>query len=440
MPVDPSPHLDRFNGYQRACREFRCVIPDRFNIADAILSRHLDAATRVALLEMRPGGLNTYTYGGLDYLSDKFATALRQQGVSQGDSVAVILSQSAPAIIAQLGALKLGAVVVPLSPTLETSALDFALRDSGARALIAHHTDRDKLASTVSSAAVVLVVNTLTPEFGDTAPDLDFWREVFEASADFAFVETPANSPAFMFYSPNSQAGFGRATHNHASLIYQLPPFSMSNNFQLGDDTTFWTGQDWTSIDSSLCSVYPALWYGWRLLADKSPATDLNAWGLIERCEVTNLFVNPSELSQLRESSPPTASSGVLKLRRIVIAGAVGADLYDWASRTLGASVGTVYCNPEVGSVAASCDAWFEARPGSVGRAVPGYSITIIDEHGRELPSHRKGQVAIRLTAPPGSGERLAGRPHPASHAAADLLITGDVGVKDENGYVWLRS
>ncbi|HTG17733.1 MAG TPA: hypothetical protein VK747_20975, partial [Blastocatellia bacterium] len=65
MADDPTPHLERFGSYERACREFRWRIPDSFNIANSILSRHTDAVTRAALIEARPGGLNTYTYGGL---------------------------------------------------------------------------------------------------------------------------------------------------------------------------------------------------------------------------------------------------------------------------------------------------------------------------------------------------------------------------------------
>jgi acetyl-CoA synthetase len=424
--LDPTPHLERFGSYQRACREFPLIIPAGFNIADAILSRHSDAVTRVALLEMRPGGLNTYTYGGLDYLSDKVATALSQQGVAAGDSVVVVLPQSAASMIAQLGALKLGAVVVPLSPAVEAPAFEFALKDSGARVVIIHHTLRDKLASAVSSSAVVFVLNKLEPEFRDNGRDFDFWREIFEASADFAFVETPANSPAFAFYRADSEGRLVCATHNHASLIHQLPAFSMCSNFQLGDETTFWTPGDWTSIDSSLCSVYPALWYGWRVLACESPITGSHAWGLIERCEVTTLFAGPSELDQLQKSIPPTLPSKELQLRSIVCTGAVSLDVHEWARQSLGTSVGTVYCDTVAGSVAASCDTWFEARPGSRGRAAPGCSITIVDELGRELPPFSEGKIAVRRTDP-----------HAPVEPSLGLIINGDVGFKDEDGYLW---
>ena len=88
---EPTPHLERFETYEQACREFRWVIPERFNIASAICRRHADAVNRIALKEAKEAGINTYTFGGLDFLSDKFAMALSESGINHGYSVVVML-------------------------------------------------------------------------------------------------------------------------------------------------------------------------------------------------------------------------------------------------------------------------------------------------------------------------------------------------------------
>src|SRR4029453_14197437 len=100
--MDPTPHLERFETYDQAFREFKWIIPERFNIACAICRRHPDAITRVALKEVREAGINTYPFGALDFLSDKFAMALSESGIKQGDSVAVMLAQSAALAVAHL--------------------------------------------------------------------------------------------------------------------------------------------------------------------------------------------------------------------------------------------------------------------------------------------------------------------------------------------------
>jgi acetyl-CoA synthetase len=436
MADDPTPNLERYGSYERACREFRWQIPEYFNIAAAILSRHSDAVTRVALVEARPGGLNTYTYGGLDYLSDKFATALKNGGMRQGDPVAVILPQSAASIIAQLGALKLGAVVVPLKPNLDASTLEFALKDSGARAAVIHHTFRERLRSIIAPVETVFLVNKLKPVFEDISPDRDFWREVFETSADFTSVETPGQSPAFEFYAAAADE-LVRATHSHASLIYQLPAFEMCNDFHLGDDSAFWTPWDWESVDSSLCLLYPALWYGKSVVACEARVTNSDSWSLIERCEITDLFANAGEIEGLRQSSPPSFSKSDFKLRNIVVTEPVPTEAYDWATDELGASVNTLFCNSLFGSAAASCNSWYETPRGSVGRAAPGYRIEIVDEHGKMLPPNSEGRVATRRDEQRSSVEPPVSQAIDASDPAADWVVSGTVGFKDEEGNLW---
>src|SRR6185295_13449799 len=149
---DPTPHLERFESYEQACREFQWLIPERLNIATSICRRHPDAVTRIALSDVKAGGVNTYTFGGLDFLSDKFATALRESGINEGDSVAVVLPQSAALAVAHLGALKIGAVVVPLSERSSTAFLDHALANSGAKAIVIDESIYDALESRARDA------------------------------------------------------------------------------------------------------------------------------------------------------------------------------------------------------------------------------------------------------------------------------------------------
>jgi acetyl-CoA synthetase len=139
----------------------------------------------------------------------------------------------------------------------------------------------------------------------------------------------------------------------------------------------------------------------------------------------------------LRHAIPASISSGEFKLRTMTCTGAVPADANDWANDSLGASINTVYCNPLTGSVASSCDSWFESRKGSLGRATPGYSIEIVDEQGRILPPGSEGRLAIRRT-----DQRSQTEPPTdltlAPEFAGDWTISGDVGFKDEDGYIWL--
>lgn len=77
------------------------------------------------------------TYGELDALADRFGQALQGLGIAKGDRVAVYLPNLPQFVIAYYGALRIGAVVVSVSPLYKDRELSHVLGDSGARILVA---------------------------------------------------------------------------------------------------------------------------------------------------------------------------------------------------------------------------------------------------------------------------------------------------------------
>jgi long-chain acyl-CoA synthetase len=78
----------------------------------------------------------TITYRELDSLSDKFATALNQLGVTKGDKVALFLPNFPQFIIAYYGAIKLGAVATAISPLYKEREVEHQLCDSEAQTIV----------------------------------------------------------------------------------------------------------------------------------------------------------------------------------------------------------------------------------------------------------------------------------------------------------------
>jgi long-chain acyl-CoA synthetase len=76
------------------------------------------------------------TYAALTRLSDAFAAALLQQGVKPGDRVALLLPNCPQFVIAELGAWKVGAIVVPLNPLYSSDELHGLLADCGAETVV----------------------------------------------------------------------------------------------------------------------------------------------------------------------------------------------------------------------------------------------------------------------------------------------------------------
>ena len=103
-----------------------------FNLATILRESALAAPDKPLLLF----GPRTFTYAQVDELSGRVAAGFRAAGLGRGDVLAVQLPNVPEFVFTYFGALKIGAIVVPLNPLLKAPEVAFHLRDSGARALI----------------------------------------------------------------------------------------------------------------------------------------------------------------------------------------------------------------------------------------------------------------------------------------------------------------
>jgi acetyl-CoA synthetase len=424
------PHLEQFQTYEQALLEFQWVIPERINVATAICRGQADAVTRVALTDVKHAAANTYTFGGLDFLSDKFATALSESGITHRDSVAVILPQSAALAVAHLGALKSGAVVVPLSMSSDPGWLERVLTDCDAKALVIDQS-RVETSASLPNPKSCFVVRDLRPANTSSAYR-DFWTEVDGATSDFEAVETDANSRAFIFYVESQGTPTG-IVHSHRSVIGQLTAFEMFNNLPQAD-AVFWTSDDWSSSRAVLGVLYPAWSHGCSLVAGASDAVD--TMQLLERYEVTHAFIPSSRLKMFAEPEPNLRDRPGLKLRTVISDAPLSPELRDWAEDHLNVTLNEVYGSPETGWIAGGCARWFPARAGAVGRVVPGHSIEILDESGAVLPPGVTGRIAVHRSDPALFSGFHRAHERTSTFFVGDWFLTGDLGYKSEDGYL----
>jgi acyl-coenzyme A synthetase/AMP-(fatty) acid ligase len=236
---------------------------ERCNLAAAICRRHADRVTRVALLDQKPLAENCYTFGGLDFLSDKFASTLNECGIREGDAVAVILGASAAFAVAILGALKRGAACVPLSPSLDLTEIAEAIRDSGAKAMVAPFAERDTFAAIAErdSLTTIFLAGDSSAAIHYEGAGRSFWRDVFLASSDFT-PATAGSAPAFIFYSWAADGALHRVTHSHAAILATLAQIHTQDEQAPAADDEPCGSDDWASPEVLLGLIFRTWWIG----------------------------------------------------------------------------------------------------------------------------------------------------------------------------------
>ncbi|MDR0966398.1 MAG: long-chain fatty acid--CoA ligase [Myxococcales bacterium] len=116
------------------------VNPPQFTL-DALFDQTVQRfpnRTAMALSVRAAGRLFTsqITFAELDALSDRFAVVLQQRGIAKGDRVALFMPNCPQFVIGYLGALKAGAIAVPVNPLYSAREAAYQLKDCGAKALL----------------------------------------------------------------------------------------------------------------------------------------------------------------------------------------------------------------------------------------------------------------------------------------------------------------
>jgi acetyl-CoA synthetase len=415
--------------YEALRAGFGWALPARLNMAEQACDRWARAEPdRVAILDHASG--TAVTYAELARLSRRVQGALIVRGIGPGDRVGVLLSQSPLCAAAHLACWRMGAISVPLFMLFREDALRARLEDCGARVVVS---DAEGAAMLAPFDLDVLRAEDL-PEAGvsgaasEAGPDIgpDIGPETDPETGP----ETGPDTPAVLIYTSGTTGKAKGALHGHRVLTGHLPGVEMSHDFLGAPDDVLWTPADWAWIGGLFDVLMPGLALGVPVVAARMRRFDIESClKIVAEHSVRNVFFPPTALRMLK------AGDAVIPGLRSVASGGepLGAEMLAWGRTAFGLTINEFYGQTECNMVATSCAAQFQARPGSLGRAVPGFEVAVVDAAG--VPVAGEGDIAVRCGCasmmlgywglPEASAQKFRG----------DWLITGDRGVI-EDGYI----
>ncbi len=417
-----------------AMREnFRWRVPERFNIAERCCDSWAESdPRRVAIIHVgEDGAVRPWDYGRLRLAADGLAASLHARGVRRGDRVAVLLPQCPEVMIAHFAAYKLGAVVLPLFTLFGEDALRYRLEDSGAKVLITDEANLDKAVALMLDLPSLERVYSTSPRA--QSPVLSLWGEISRANGPWQTADTMADDPAVLIYTSGTTGPPKGVLHAHRFLLGHLPSVEAHHEGFPQPGDRGWTPADWAWIGGLMDMAMPCLHFGVPLVSHRMRKFDPDAaFALIRRFELRNLFLPPTALKMMRQAVVPVG----VGIRSISSGGeSLGAELLEWGREVLGAPINEIYGQTECNLVLASCAGSMEVRPGSMGRAVPGFEVEIIDAEGRPLPPGEEGEIGVRAPNPVMFLEYWNKPQATAAKFVNGWLKTGDLGVRDEEGY-----
>jgi acetyl-CoA synthetase len=416
--------LELDDRYTAAKTQFVWPRPEKFNWAldwfDAELAAG-DSGRKVAL-KMIGETVETRTFAELSQQSARLANGLRSIGAKRGDRLLMMLGNAPELWVTMLAAMKLGLVLIPAMPQLGPTDIADRFERGKANFLVAHGADADKFADVKAEVERVAV---------GEAPD--GWRPFASLLSPNARFRpdgpTRADDPMLLYFTSGTTARPKLVVHSHASY----PIGHLSTMYGLGLKPTDvhlnisspgWAKHAWSSVFAPWNAGATVVALAGRF--EPRAALDI----LVEH-EVTVFCAPPTVWRMLIQQD--LGKWGV-KLREINSAGeSLNPEVIDQVRRAWGLCLRDSYGQTETTMMVGNSPGQ-KVIAGSMGRALPGYRIALLDADGLESDN---GEIALPLRPRPAGlmrgYENEAGEPEPMDGA---YYRTGDVATRDAEGYI----
>ncbi len=416
--------------------------PRRYNAACDLLDRHVAAGRgdRVAVVD----DFGALSYAQLLARCDRVGQALRGLGLMIEQRVVLLMHDTADFMACFLGAMKIGAVPVPVNTLLTSADCAHILQDSRARVVIVSDALLGKLEAALAGLSErPRVVVTRSPPGGEageltsrpSGPEFVRLEALCEgASGALAAAETCPDDVAFWLYSSGSTGAPKAAVHLHAHLVRTAVCYAQGVLGLREDDVVYSAAKLFFAYGLGNALTFPLYVGATSVLRAERPTPALVLETL--RGRGVTVFGGVPTLFASLLATPGLGVKGLEKLRISLSAGEalprhigeqwrarLGSDILDGIGST---EMLHIFLSNRPGDI----------RYGTSGRAVPGYDLKIVGDDGEPVGDGEEGALWVRgATACAGYFNHRA-RSLETFHGA--WTRTGDRYVRDSDGrYVY---
>jgi propionyl-CoA synthetase len=409
--------------------------------------------------------VKVYTYRRLLDEVARFAGVLLGQGVGRGDRVIIYMPMVPEAAIAMLACARIGAVHSVVFGGF--AAAELAARINAARpklivsASCGIEVDRVVRYKPLLDKAIELAggkpercVILQRPQYEASMKrgrDAD-WSELMARAQPADYVPVAATDPLYILYTSGTTGAPKGVVRDNGGHLVALK-WSMKHVYNVEPGEVFWAASDLGWAVGHSYTVYGPLFHGnTTVLYEGKPVGTPDPgtfWRVISEHKVSALFTAPTAFRAIKREDPTgehLRRYDLSRFRTLFLAGerCDPATLL-WAEQQLGVPVIDNWWQTETGwPIGASCVGLGlpPVKPGSCGRAVPGYDVRVLNDEGLEVPSGQTGNIVLKLPLPPGClptlWENDAGYRESYLNSYPGYYKTADAGYKDEDGYLWI--
>ena len=405
------------------------VLPAQFNVATTFVDRNVAegrGASPAFLFEDR-----TLTYADVQELVNRTGNALRELGVEMENRV-LMLCLDAPEFIGTFwGAIKIGAVPIPVNTLMRTADYLYFLDDSRAKVAVV---SAPLLAEAAPALREARGLKHVLVAGGNPGQFLSYEDRIAKASARLEAAPTSRDDAAFWLYSSGS-TGFPKgAVHLHHDMVLCCETYAKGVLGIRQTDRVFSAAKLFFAYGLGNAGYFPMSVGAQSVLYPHRPAPE-SVFETIARYRPTLFFGVPTLYAGMLAVKEAEARFDTSSLRLCVSAGeALPDEIYKRWRERFGVEIIDGIGTTEICHIFIS-NRPGRARPGSSGLPVPGYELAIVDDEGRPVAQGEIGNLRVK-------GDSTMAYYWNKHEKTKETLFgawiqTGDKYYQDKDGYFW---
>ncbi|MFE9053624.1 AMP-binding protein [Streptomyces mutabilis] len=420
--------LEHREDYTAAYEGFRWPRPEHFNWALDWFDAIAEGNERTALHIVEEDGSQVrVSFAEMSARSNRVANRLREWGVGPEDRILVMLGNQAELWETALAAMKLRAVVIPATPLLGPADLRDRVDRGRVRHVIVRSGDTGKFADVPGDYTRIAVGGTAGPGWRP-------YEEAYTASDTFTpDGPTAADDPLMLYFTSGTTARPKLVEHTHVSYpVGHLATMYWiglkPGDVHLNISSPGWAKHAWSNLFAPWNAEATVFLYNYTRFDATRLMAEMDRAGVTTFCAPPTVWrmLIQADLAQL--ATPP---------REVVAAGEpLNPEVIEQVRRSWGRTIRDGFGQTET-AVQVSNSPGQVLKTGSMGRPSPGYRVELLDPV-TGAPGADEGEIALDLSARPvGLMTGYHGDPDRTAEAmAGGYYRTGDIGARDEDGYL----
>jgi len=416
------------------------TLPEKFNVAAHFVDRNVQEG-RGAKVAIECGD-ERVTYQQLLENTNRVGNALLALGVRPEERILLLLFDTPEFLYSFFGAIKIGAVAVPVNTQAKPQDYEYILKDCRTRVavvsepLLQHLQSIPKEKLHFLQEIVVSEVEQDRKSQGSRSQIHHSLQSLMaSASPELQAAQTSKDEPAFWLYSSGSTGASKGCVHLHHDMVVCCELYAKGILRMKESDRCFSVARLFFAYGLGNAGYFP-LGCGATTILSPARPVPTTIYGDIERYRPTLFFSVPTNFAALlahqREDGKEFDLSSV---RQAISAGeSLPAPLFHRFKERFGVEILDSLGSTETLHVVIA-NRPGDAKPGSSGQIIPGYEARIVDEQGNAIANNEIGDLLIK------GDSTCSGywNKHEKTKETfvGDWFRTGDKYFQDEEGYFW---